>query len=324
MRPRPEILTGIESADPIMAMRLLLSDAARGPETPPAGAGATGQPGNGAEPAASALSRGRLAPYTDAPAAAWSRIAPWYARHRPPYPSAAHRFMLDVAGLGTHLRVLDLGCGAGEVALALAGRVREVVGLDTAPGMLAEAARRAAAAGLGHRTCWRQGAAEDPDAAGPGTFDLVVIADALGYMDAAQALTVAHRRLTPGGAIVVANRSLQQQFAWQRTAAAVTAAWFGPAEPEPPTLQGPDLLAQLTDTGFGPGIPQPVTQWLMLDLDQAVGVQYTRLGRDPGRLGGQWPAYETELRTALAEAVPDGQYPWGERTDLLAATRTAP
>jgi len=45
-------------------------------------------------------------------------------------------------------RVLDVGCGWGRLALALAQLARSVVGLDRDAGQLAEARRRAAEAGL--------------------------------------------------------------------------------------------------------------------------------------------------------------------------------
>lgn len=47
-------------------------------------------------------------------------------------------------------RVLDLGCGAGRIALALAPVARWVVGLDREPTLIAEARQRAEAAGLGN------------------------------------------------------------------------------------------------------------------------------------------------------------------------------
>ncbi len=47
-------------------------------------------------------------------------------------------------------RVLDLGCGWGRLALALAPRARHVVGLDRDAGSIREARERAAAARLDH------------------------------------------------------------------------------------------------------------------------------------------------------------------------------
>ena len=47
-------------------------------------------------------------------------------------------------GLSGSERVLDVGCGAGAIALAVAGTAREVVGVDVVPELLAEARARAA------------------------------------------------------------------------------------------------------------------------------------------------------------------------------------
>jgi ubiquinone/menaquinone biosynthesis C-methylase UbiE len=47
-------------------------------------------------------------------------------------------------------RVLDVGCGSGRLALALAPMAGHVVGLERDAGLVAEARRRAGAAGLGN------------------------------------------------------------------------------------------------------------------------------------------------------------------------------
>ena len=57
-----------------------------------------------------------------------------------------------IAGLARRERALDLGCGAGTWAFHLAGRFREVVALDVAPGMTRVVADRAAADGVKNLT----------------------------------------------------------------------------------------------------------------------------------------------------------------------------
>lgn len=61
------------------------------------------------------------------------------------YPSAAEAFagvscVPAFAGLDARMTVLDLGCGAGLDSLAVAPRVRKVIGLDFSAEMLARAA----------------------------------------------------------------------------------------------------------------------------------------------------------------------------------------
>ena len=74
-----------------------------------------------------------------------------YARYRPGYPQAlfddlARQFRLDGTG-----RLLDLGCGTGQLTLPLAEHVAEAIGMDPEPEMLAEAAGQAQATNITKR-----------------------------------------------------------------------------------------------------------------------------------------------------------------------------
>lgn len=63
------------------------------------------------------------------------------------------RSLFEQAGIGPGMRVLDIGCGAGDVTLLAAeivGPTGRVVGVDLNPGIVATARRRAAAAGVAH------------------------------------------------------------------------------------------------------------------------------------------------------------------------------
>jgi len=68
---------------------------------------------------------------------------------------------LDLAGVGPGVRVLDLGCGDGQVLLAAAERGAEVVGVEADPDLVAEA--QANLDGAGVRADVRLGDLFDPD-----------------------------------------------------------------------------------------------------------------------------------------------------------------
>jgi ubiquinone/menaquinone biosynthesis C-methylase UbiE len=57
-------------------------------------------------------------------------------------------FVVDVLGLEPPMRVLDVGCGTGRHAVALAARGFQVTGVDLSAGMLDQARRAADAAGV--------------------------------------------------------------------------------------------------------------------------------------------------------------------------------
>ncbi|RYI35266.1 MAG: class I SAM-dependent methyltransferase [Acetobacteraceae bacterium] len=106
--------------------------------------------------------------------------------------------------------VLDLGCGIGRLAAALAPRARSVLGLDVSKGMLAEA--RARCAPWPH-VRFAHTAGQDLDALEPRSLDLVLAVDSFPYIVRLGPTVVARhvagavRALRPGGALVVLNLS---------------------------------------------------------------------------------------------------------------------
>lgn len=101
-------------------------------------------------------------------------------------------------------RVLDAGCGVGNVARALATRHGlDVTGIDILEFNLQEAARRTAAAGLGERTRFQQGDyhhLEFPDASFDGVYTMETFVHSA---DPKAALAEFHRVLKPGGRLVM-------------------------------------------------------------------------------------------------------------------------
>lgn len=112
------------------------------------------------------------------------------------------------AGGWLHGDALDLGCGIGRMAAALAPRCAAVLGLDVSAGMVAEAQRRHA--GLVN-VRFAQTAGDGLDALPGAGFDLVLAVDSFPYIvqagRAAAHVAGAARVLRPGGALVVLNYS---------------------------------------------------------------------------------------------------------------------
>ncbi len=125
--------------------------------------------------------------------------------------------------------VLDLGCGIGRMAAALAPRCRSVLGLDVSPGMVAEARRRVER----EKVRFEVTAGQDLAGVAAGTFDLVLAVDSFPYIVqvgadvAEQHVAGAARALRAGGALAVLNLSYRQDLAADRADAARWAARHG-------------------------------------------------------------------------------------------------
>lgn len=104
---------------------------------------------------------------TPNPADIFKGTAWYYARYRRPYPEQALKDLVDYYRLDRAGRLLDLGCGTGELTVPLAPYFSDAIGVDPNSEMLAQAKERAVRAGV--RTIkWRQERAEDtPVSLGP-------------------------------------------------------------------------------------------------------------------------------------------------------------
>ncbi len=139
--------------------------------------------------------------------------APHYLSGRPAYAPMLIRRLAGLVGLGPQSRVMDLGCGPGQLAMALAPLAGDVVAIDPEPDMLRIAREGAAAAGL--KVHFVEGSSDD---VGPalGPFDLVVIGRAFHWMDRPRTLQQLDRLIRPDGAVALLHTRIPKlpENAW--------------------------------------------------------------------------------------------------------------
>jgi ubiquinone/menaquinone biosynthesis C-methylase UbiE len=144
------------------------------------------------------------------------RLAALYDTFNPPGEDTA--FYVRLAG-GESKRILDVGCGTGQLACALAERGHAVTGLDPAGAMLAVARRRPG----GDRVSWIQGDARSAVLAE--RFDLAIMTGhafqvLLEDSDVRAVLQTVRRHVALGGRFAFENRNplVREWEEWNPTA----------------------------------------------------------------------------------------------------------
>lgn len=128
----------------------------------------------------------------------FDRVAEAYDSHRPAYPDELVDAACEAAGVRAGDRVLEVGCGTGQLTTALVARGLRVVAVDPGPNMIGRARERVGADAV-EFVCGRF---EDVVLAGE-RFAAVFSATAFHWVDPAVGWSKAASLLQAGGALVL-------------------------------------------------------------------------------------------------------------------------
>ena len=199
-------------------------------------------------------------------------------RMPPQDPGALENALLDAAQLRPSMRVLDLGCGSGDLTIPLLDRGAEVTALDISPGMVHVAEQRVRAF-RPRAACRFVTAPAESTALAPGSFDLVLGRYILHHLDLPLVAAELARLLAPAGRAVFlenSGRNLVLSLARDHLAGRAGIPRYG-TEDERPLVEAD---AQALARHFGRvRLLYPVFEFLVLFDRQVLRYRYPRVGR---------------------------------------------
>jgi SAM-dependent methyltransferase len=267
------------------------------------------------------------APYGN-PGHVFEGTAAYYAASRPGYPDHLIDHLARLAAQFPAGRVLDLGCGPGAVAIALALRGMDVLAVDPSVEMLEEGRRQAERSGV-HGIQWLEGSSYTL----PALQDicLVTIGDAFHWMiPRAETLESLDDLVVAGGAVALLSHRWEgyPKPSWERVLRQVRERHVGTRHRAGNT--GEDSRVEPgTHTDIFSSSPFcrltkiTVDYELSVTLDQVVNWQFSHAQTSLPALGDQREAYEEDLRTALREWRPSGEFREPSQAHLLIGERSA-
>lgn len=240
--------------------------------------------------------------------------AQYYAQYRAGYPKEFFDHISDLFNLNAQSRVLDLGCGTGQIAIPLAKVVKEVVAVDPEQDMLDEAAKEAEKAGV-KNIQWVLKKAEDIDES-LGMFDLTTMGASFHWMDQKVVLEKMYNQTKDGGGVVVVSDHgfspwKEPKDAWQEVRTRVMKKYLGEKRRagtgmyKPSSEKFEDLL---TKSSFGNYEEWKHVYTKTWSLEAAVNFLYSTSFAQRRFFGDKIDKYEKELKQELLKVEPSGVF----------------
>jgi SAM-dependent methyltransferase len=248
--------------------------------------------------------------------------AAYYRQGRKPYAPDLAEALAAHLSLDGQGRLLDVGCGPGNVGLVFAHLFARVVGLDPDPGMVAEATRAAAEQGVDNTT-WVQMRAEELPAS-LGTFRVISFGQSFHWMDRPRVATAVRDMLDPNGAVVQVDlwhtSPPDEQPRYGPHPAVPEAAidelrrrWLGPHRRagqgyRDTSPSGEDEVFQ--SAGFAPEliVLVPDDRLMTRSTDDVVAWVLSTSSTAPHLFGERLEDFVHDLRSLLVETSPDGLF----------------
>ena len=256
----------------------------------------------------------------------------FYARYRPAYPDKVINLLRERFGLSEKSRVLDLGCGTGQIALKIAPYVSEVIAVDPQENMLKEGQELADTKQIANIK-WMLGESGNLPRISVhiGDINLTVIARAFHWMDREQILKDLYKITKADGGITIISDSgprdgltlpwkeiidqTVRRFLGEERKAGTQGTYSHPTKRFETVLQE----SEFRDLEFVDFKLERI--W---SVDQIIGYLYSTSSSSLPILGDKKEQFEADLRRRLVELEPAGQFKEQVEIDILMAWKRLP
>jgi len=252
----------------------------------------------------------------------------YYARYRPGYPKEFFRHVVKNFKLNGEGRLLDLGCGPGQLAIPFTKYFKEVTAMDPDSDMLKEgrlAAKKAKAKNIN----WIKGSSADLNT-DMGKFRLVVMGRSFHWMDQKKTLAMLYKMIEPGGGVIIVAEGggygawTQRSNDWREALNKVVQKYLGSRRRagsgyyKVPEKRFEDFIRESPFKTYTLYRQKIKNTW---ELKGIIGYSYSRSLSAKPLFGRSVRAFEKELRAALRKANPSGRFTDSANLEALIIAR---
>lgn len=233
------------------------------------------------------------------------------------------RRLVEKCGVTGTGRLLDVGCGTGQVFQGLASSFTAVIAVDADAEMVAAARETAMDAELRHVDV-RVMRAEALDTS-LGSFQMVTFGASFHWMDREAVANSVYDLLEPGGSLVaLAYADIhEKKTAWEAIVCETLQTWLGPRRRAGGGVYqvGERHETVLAGTRFGYAEVEDLYVDEAWPTDQILGFLYSTSYASKSVLGDKASAFEQDLRDRLRALQPDGNFRKRAEYTIISATK---
>ena len=259
------------------------------------------------------------------PKAIFTGTASYYRKYRRPYQSSLFKDIADYFHLDGQGKLLDIGCGTGELTVPLASYFQTAIGLDPNSEMVKEAKLRATENGVTNVT-WVIDRAENIDAT-YGPLRLTTSGVSFHWMDRKTVLQKIYDLTEKGGGMAIVGegspvRGKNKTEPWKAKRQELIIKYLGPERRAGNELHKafiPDkepFETAILASAFRESERKSYEYETRRSIDEIVGFLWSTSYANRTLFGESVEAFEQELRAELLTLVPDGIFVESGKTEL--------